>query len=70
MTILDFITNNTIEFIHRSIDRIKREQLIRVDIIKKEIEANMQLSESEIEEKRKEYERKEEIINNLLETIK
>lgn len=67
---LDFITNNTIEFIHRSIDRIKREQLIRVDIIKKEIEANMQLSESEIEEKRKEYERKEEIINNLLETIK
>ena len=67
---MDFITNNTIEFIHRSIDRIKREQLIRVDIIKKEIEANMQLSESEIEEKRKEYERKEEIINNLLETIK
>ena len=67
---LDFITNNTIEFIHRSIDRIKREQLIRVDIIKKEIEANMQLSESEIEEKRKEYDKKEEIINNLLETIK
>ena len=67
---LDFITNNTIEFIHRSIDRIKREQLIRVDIIKKEIEANMQLSESEIEEKRKDYDKKEEIINNLLETIK
>ena len=50
---LDFITNNTIEFIQRSIDRIKREQLIRVDIIKKEIEANMQLSESEIEKKKK-----------------
>ena len=67
---LDFITNNTIEFIQRSVERIKKEQLIRVDIIKKEIEDNMKLSESEIEEKRKEYERKEEIINNLLETIK
>ena len=67
---LDFITNNTIEFIHRSIDRIKREQLIRVDIIKKEIEANMQLSESEIEEKRKEYDKQEEVINSLLDILK
>ena len=67
---LDFITNNTIEFIHRSIDRIKREQLIRVDIIKKEIEANMQLSENEIEEKRKEYDKKEEVINSLLDILK
>ena len=67
---LDFITNNTIEFIHRSIDRIKREQLIRVDIIKKEIEANMQLSESEIEEKRKDYDKKEEVINSLLDILK
>lgn len=67
---LDFITNNTIEFIHRSIDRIKREQLIRVDIIKKEIEANMQLSESEIEEKRKEYDKKEEVINSLFDILK
>lgn len=67
---LDFITNNTIEFIHRSIDRIKREQLIRVDIIKKEIEANMQLSESKIEEKRKEYDKKEEVINSLLDILK
>ena len=30
----------------------------------------MKLSESEIEAKRKEYDRKEEIINNFLETIK
>ena len=30
----------------------------------------MKLSESEIEAKRKEYDRKEKIINNLLETIK
>ena len=67
---LDFITNNTIEFIHRSIDRIKREQLIRVDIIKKEIKANMQLSESEIEEKRKDYDKKEEVINSLLDILK
>ena len=67
---LDFITNNTIEFIQRSVERIKKEQLIRVDIIKKEIEDNINLNESEIEEKRKEYDRKEEIINNLFETIK
>ena len=67
---LDFITNNTIEFIQRSVERIKKEQLIRVDIIKKEIEDNINLNESEIEEKRKEYDRKEEIINNFLETIK
>ena len=67
---LDFITNNTIEFIHRSINRIKREQLIRVDIIIKEIEANMQLSESEIEEKRKDYDKKEEVINSLLDILK
>lgn len=67
---LDFITNNTIEFIQRSIDRIKREQLIRVNIIKKELEENINLDESQIEAKRKEYERKEKIIDSLLETIK
>ena len=66
---LDFITNNTIEFIQRNIERRKKEQLIKIDMIKKEIEDNANLNESEIEEKRKEYEKKEEIINNLLETI-
>ena len=66
---LDFITNNTIEFIQRNIERIKKEQLIKIDMIKKEIEENANLNESEIEEKRKEYERKEKIIDSLLETI-
>ena len=67
---LNFITNNTIEFIQRNINRVMKNNEDSIKNIKKEIEANMQLSESEIEEKRKEYERKEEIINNLLETIK
>lgn len=67
---LDFITNNTIEFIQRNINRVIKNKEESIKNIKKEIEANMQLSESEIEEKRKEYDKKEEIINNLLETIK
>lgn len=67
---LDFITNNTIEFIQRNINRVMKNNEDSIKNIKKEIEANMQLSKSEIEEKRKEYDKKEEIINNLLETIK
>ena len=67
---LDFITNNTIEFIQRNIERRKKEQLIKIDMIKKEIEENANLNESEIEAKRKEYDRKEKIIDSLLETIK
>ena len=67
---LDFITNNTIEFIQRSIDRRKKEQLIKIDMIKKEIEENANLNESEIEAKRKEYDRKEEVIDALLEILK
>lgn len=42
----------------------------KIDIIKKEIEDNAKLNEIKIEEKRKEYDRKEGIINNLLETLK
>ena len=67
---LDFITNNTIEFIQRNINRVMKNNEDSIKNIKKEIEANMQLSESEIEEKRKEYDKKEEIIDSLLETIK
>ena len=66
---LDFITNNTIEFIQRSIDRRKKEQLIKIDMIKKEIEENANLNESEIEEKRKEYDKKEKVIDALLEIL-
>lgn len=67
---LDFITNNTIEFIQRNINRVMKNNEDSIKNIKKEIEANMQLSESEIEEKRKDYDKKEEVINSLLETIK
>ena len=56
---LDFITNNTIEFIQRNINRVMKNNEDSIKNIKKEIEANMQLSESEIEAKRKDYDKKE-----------
>lgn len=67
---LDFITNNTIEFIQRNINRVMKNNEDSIKNIKKEIEANMQLSESEIEAKRKEYDRKEEVINSILDILK
>ena len=41
----------------------------KIDMIKKEIEENTNFNESKIKEKRIEYDRKETIINNLLETL-
>ena len=67
---LDFITNNTIEFIQRNINRVMKNNEDSIKNIKKEIEANMQLSESEIEAKRKDYDKKEEVINSLLDILK
>ena len=67
---LDFITNNTIEFIQRNINRVMKNNEDSIKNIKKEIETNMQLSESEIEEKRKDYDKKEEVINSLLDILK
>ena len=67
---LNFITNNTIEFIQRNINRVMKNNEDSIKNIKKEIEANMQLSESEIEAKRKEYDKKEEVINSLLDILK
>ena len=67
---LDFITNNTIEFIQRNINRVMKNNEDSIKNIKKEIEENANLNESEIEAKRKEYDRKEKIIDSLLETIK
>lgn len=67
---LNFITNNTIEFIQRNINRVMKNNEYSIKNIKKEIEANMQLSESEIEEKRKEYDKKEEVINSILDILK
>lgn len=67
---LDFITNNTIEFIQRNINRVMKNNEDSIKNIKKEIEANMQLSESEIEAKRKDYDKKEEVINSLFDILK
>lgn len=67
---LDYIANNTIEYIRKSIDRVNKTKKESVENIKKELEENIKLSKSEIEEKRKEYDKREKIVNNLLETIK
>ncbi len=67
---IDEISTNSLNAIKRNINRIKKNNEESIENIKKEIEENMKLTESEIETKRKEYDRKEEIINNFLETIK
>ena len=67
---IDEISTNSLNAIKRNINRIKKNNEESIENIKKEIEENMKLSEIEIEAKRKEYDRKEEIINNLFETIK
>ena len=64
------IIEGSLNSMHRNINIVIKSKEESVKNIKKEIEDNINLNESEIEEKRKEYERKEEIINNLLETIK
>ena len=67
---IDEISKNSLNSIKSNINRVMKNNQESVENIKKEIEENIKLSESEIEAKRKEYERKEKIINNLLETIK
>lgn len=67
---IDEITKNSLNSIKRNINRVMKNNQESVENIKKEIEENMKLSESEIEAKRKKYDRREKIINNLLETIK
>lgn len=67
---LDYIANNTMEFIKRSIERVNKTKKESVENIKKELEENIKLSKSEIEEKRKEYDRKEKIIDSLLNILK
>ena len=42
----------------------------KIYIIKKEIEENAKLNEREIKAKRKEYDKKEEVINSLLDILK
>lgn len=67
---IDEISKNSLDSIKENVNKIMKNNEESIENIKKEIEENMKLSESEIEAKRKEYDRKEEIINNLLETIK
>ena len=67
---LDFITNNMIEFIQRNINRVMKNNEDSIKNIKKEIEENAKLNEREIEAKRKEYDKKEEVINSLLDILK
>ena len=67
---LDFITNNTIEFIQRNINRVMKNNEDSIKNIKKEIEENAKLNEREIEAKRKEYDKKEEVINSILDILK
>ena len=67
---IDEITKNSLNSIKRNINRVMKNNQEGIETIKKEIEENMKLSESEIEAKRKKYDRREKIINNLLETIK
>lgn len=67
---LDFITESTINFIHRSIERVRNDNLDAVNSIKKELDENMNLDYSEIENKRKNYDDKEKVINELLNLAK
>lgn len=67
---IDEISKTSLDSIKENVNKIMKNNEESIKNIKKEIEENMKLSESEIEAKRKDYERKEEIINNLLETIK
>lgn len=64
------IVESSLNSMHRNVNRVIKNKEESIKNIKKEIEANMQLSESEIEEKRKEYDKKEEIINSLLDILK
>lgn len=67
---IDEISKTSLDSIKENVNKIMKNNEESIKNIKKEIEENIKLSESEIEAKRKEYERKEKIINNLLETIK
>lgn len=67
---LDFITESTIDFIYRNIERVKNSNLDTVNSIKKELHENMNLDYSEIENKRRNYDDKEKVINELLNLAK
>ena len=64
------IIQGSLNSMYRNISRVIKNKEESIENIKKELEENINLDESQIEEKRKEYERKEKIIDSLLETIK
>ncbi len=66
---IDEIAKNSIDAIKININRVMKNNEESIYNIKKEIEANKKLSSEEIEVKRKEYNRKEEVINSLLGTL-
>lgn len=66
---IDDIAKNSLDAIKTNIDRVMKNNEESIYNIKKEIEANKKLSSEEIEVKRKEYNRKEEVINSLLGTL-
>lgn len=67
---LDFITESTINFIYRNIERVRNDNLDSINLIKKELDDNMNLDYSEIENKRKYYDNREKVINGLLNLTK
>lgn len=66
---IDEIAKNSLDAIKININRVMKNNEESIYNIKKEIEANKKLSSEEIEVKRKEYNRKEEVINSLLGTL-
>lgn len=66
---IDEIAKNSLDAIKTNINRVMKNNEESIYNIKKEIEANKKLSPEEIEAKRKEYNRKEEVINSLLGTL-
>lgn len=66
---IDEIAKNSLDAIKTNINRVMKNNEESIENIKKEIEANKKLSPEEIEAKRKEYNRKEEVINSLLGTL-
>ena len=67
---LDDISTVSLNSIERNINIAIKNKEESLKNIKKEIEENMKLSGSKIEEKRKDYERKEKIINDLIISLK
>ena len=67
---IDDISTTSLNSIKRNINIAIKNKEESLKNIKKEIEENMKLNGSEIEEKRKDYERKEKIINDLIISLK